>query len=346
MHHLAPSIPSGSAPQAAPVADTPPGWSSRSTAPAVASGPGSVRRLRALASAALLLVACAALLPAASAAAPAEGAAPDGSVVDDLGRAVLLERPARRVVSMAPSHTEAVCALERCHLLVGRDAASNHPEQVLALPDLGSAFAPDLERLVALEPDLVLVDEYSGLAEALAPLGIPVYAGTPQRLEEIFVLFERLGRLLDAEREAVALGDRVRGDIDAIAARVAGLPAPRVYYEIDATPYSVGPDGFIGTLIALAGGANIVPADLGEFPLLDPEFVVAGDPEVIVLANAPYGESLATVRARPGWSGLSAVVTGRVAELDAEEGDLLSRAGPRVGEAVALLARLFHPGAF
>jgi iron complex transport system substrate-binding protein len=267
-------------------------------------------------------------------------------VVDDLGRTVRLERPPLRVVAMVPSHTETVCALDRCDLLVGRDTFSNYPPQVQGLPDLGSAFSPDLEALVALEPDLVLVDEYSGLADALAALGIPVFAGTPQRLEEVYAMFERLGLLLGARSEAAVLSGRVRGGIAAVAALAADLAAPLVYFELDASPYSVGPDGFIGSLVALAGGANIVTAEMGDFPLLDPEYVVASDPEIIVLANAPYGETLESIRRRPGWGALRAVVDGRVAELSAGEADLLSRAGPRVGEAVLFLARLFHPGRF
>jgi iron complex transport system substrate-binding protein len=291
-----------------------------------------------------LLVALAVLLIAALA--PLALAQRGADVVDDLGRTVRVDRPPQRIVSMVPSHTETVCALGRCDALVGRDTFSNYPPQVLGLPDLGSAFSPDLEALVALEPDLVLVDEYSGLADALAPLGITVFAGTPQRLDEIYGLFERLGHLLDARTEAAVLIGSTRGRIDAVAALAAGLIAPRVYFELDASPYSVGPDGFIGTLIALAGGDNIVTSEMGDFPLLDPEYVVASDPEVIVLANAPYGERLETIERRPGWAELAAVQDRRVAELTSDEADLLSRPGPRVGEALLLLARLFHPGRF
>lgn len=267
-------------------------------------------------------------------------------VVDDLGREVRLAAAPQRIVSLVPSHTETVCALGACDRLVGRDAWSDHPRSVLALPDLGSAFAPDLEAIVALRPDLVLVDEYSGAVEALAPLGLVVFAGTPQRLEEVFDMVDRLGRLLGAATEAALLQGRLRGELDGVAAVVAGRPRPTVFYEIDPSPYSVGPDGFIGTLIELAGGANVVPPELGDFPLVDPEFVVAADPQVIVLADAPYGIDLAALRARPGWSSIAAVREGRVFELTQAQSDVLSRPGPRVGEALMLLARLFHPGAF
>ncbi len=267
-------------------------------------------------------------------------------VVDDLGREVRLSAPPERIVTLVPSHTETVCALGACDRLVGRDTFSNHPDDVLALPDLGSAFAPDLEALVALRPDLVLVDEFSGAADAIVPLGIPVYAGTPQRLDEIFELIDALALLLGTPNEAALLNGRLRGQLDAVVALVAGRERPSVFYEIDPSPYTVGPDGFIGSLITLAGGANVVGAELGEFPLVDPEFVVASDPQVIVLADAPYGVTVEQVAARPGWAGIAAVRDGRVVPLTQAESDVLSRAGPRVADAVLLLARILHPEAF
>lgn len=268
------------------------------------------------------------------------------TVSDDLGRAVTLTAPPTRVVSMVPSHTETVCALGACDLLVGRDAWSNWPESVGALPNLGDAFAPDLEALVALAPDLVLVDEYSGLHEPLAALGITVYAGTPQTLAETYAFFELLGAVLGRPTEAALLTGRVQGEIAGVAAVIAGEAQPSVFIELDPSPYSAGPDSYMGSLLTMAGGQNVVPASLGDFPLVDPEFVVAANPEVILLTDAPFGVTVAEVAARPGWAALAAVVNGRVIELDGTTVDMLSRAGPRLGEAVLALARVLHPDRF
>jgi iron complex transport system substrate-binding protein len=267
-------------------------------------------------------------------------------VVDDLGREVVMERPPARVVSMVPSHTELLCALGACERLVGRDTWSNYPPAVLSLPDLGSAFAPDLEMLVALRPDLVLVDEYSGLTDALAGLGVVVFAGTAQQLVDIYDIAERVGALLGLPLEAASMIAAVQAEVAAVAAAVAGRERPQVYYELDPSPYSVGPASYLGTLIELAGGRTIVPAALGDFPLLDPEFVVAANPAVIVLGDAMYGIDADLLRQRPGWAAIAAIRTGHVVELNQAESDMLSRAGPRVGAALALLARAFHPGAF
>src|SRR5690554_5946419 len=268
------------------------------------------------------------------------------TVVDDLGREVTLSAAPERIVSMAPSHTEATCALAACDLLVGVDTWSNWPASVSQLPRLGDAFAPDMESLVALEPDLVLVDEYSGMHEPLTELGMTVYAGTPQTLAETFEYFELLGRMLDRETEATNLVGRLQGELDGVAAILEGVEGPTVFLELDPTPYSAGPNSYMGELLTLAGGVNVLDESLGDFPQVDPEYVVAADPDVILLTDAPFGVTAADVAARPGWSNLSAVRHGRVVELGTVLVDMLSRAGPRLGQAVVELARILHPALF
>lgn len=267
-----------------------------------------------------------------------------GPVVDDLGRTVVLPEAAQRIVAMIPTHTETVCALGACDRLVGVDRFSNYPDEVSSLPALGSAFDADVEAILALEPDLVLVDEYSGLAEALAPLGIPVYAGTPQTVDDIWEVSDELGALLGLRAEAALLIGRTRGRLDALTARASGRVGPTVFVELDATPYSVGPDGYLGSLLSRAGLRNIVPAEAGEFPRIDPERVIASDPDAIVLLDAPFGESLVSLAARPGWAGMTAVRTGAVVEATQDQVDLLTRAGPRVADALELLLHWFEPG--
>jgi len=268
------------------------------------------------------------------------------TVVDDLGREVTLEAAPQRVVSMIPSSTEIICALDACDLLVGVDEFSNYPAQVQELPDMGSAFTPNLEAIVALEPDLVLAEEYSGIVGQLENLGIPVYSATAQTLDQVWEVTEALGLLLDREIEAALLEGRVTGELQAIGELVEGGDAPTVFVELDATPFSAGPGSYIDELVQLAGGENILDESFGDFPQVDPEYVVAADPQVVLLFDAPFGETAATVEMRPGWSGVAAVREGRVIELTQEQVDMLSRPGPRLGQAVAFLARVFHPDRF
>jgi iron complex transport system substrate-binding protein len=275
----------------------------------------------------------------------AAAAAQPWTAVDDAGRTVVLAGPAKRIVSLVPSHTEVLCALGACDRLIGRDALSDTPAAA-DLPVLGTAFAPDLEALLALEPDLVLVDEYSGLADALAALGVAAYAGTPQRLDEMRPYLAGLGALLGLEAPALALADDIDRGLDEVRRAVADLPRPTVFVELDPSPYAAGPGSWIGALVTIAGGAHVLSEAMGDFPLVDPEFVVASDPEVILLLDAPYGVSAADVAARPGWSALRAVRHGRVIELDVAAANALSRPGPDIVAAAWRIARYLHPGAF
>ncbi|MEJ2288254.1 MAG: helical backbone metal receptor [Deinococcales bacterium] len=268
------------------------------------------------------------------------------TVRDQLGHELTLTHPPTRIVSMIPSDTETVCALHACDALVGVDAFSDWPQQVSSLPHLGNANDPNIERLVALKPDLVLTDEYSGLAARLERLGIPVYAGTPQTYQGALDFLAVMGRLLDRETAAALVQGRIEGQVAAVAAKVADLPPVTVFVELDATPYSVGPGSYLGTLLRKAGGRTIVSEAMGQYPQVDPEYVVQQDPQVVLLMDAPYGQTVAKAEARPGWSALRAVRNGRVLALDQQQVDLLSRAGPRMGDAVVLLAKLLHPGRF
>ncbi len=265
------------------------------------------------------------------------------NVVDDLGNDVVLLAAPQRIVAMAPSHTETVCALAACDRLVGVDLNSNFPAEVAERATLGSAFAPDLEALIALEPDLVLVDEYSSLSEALRPYGIAVYAGTPQTYAETLAFVLLLGEMLDSAEAAAELVSELESAVAEVSAALADVTPTTVFLEIDATPYAAGRGSYLDELLGFAGGVNVLPESLGQFPQVDPEYVVATDPQVIVLLDAPYGVTATEVAQRPGWSGIAAVTAGRVHELDASEVDVLSRAGPRLAEAVRLLARLLHP---
>lgn len=267
------------------------------------------------------------------------------TVIDDLGREVALAAPPTAVVSLLPSHSETLCAIGACDLIVGTDRHTNVPE-LGDLPRLGDPYAPDLEAIVALQPDLVLVDEYSGLHQTLEDLGLTVFAGSPQTVEETYAYFATMGALVGRDAEAEELVARLQAEVAEVTAALEGAERPTVFIEIDPTPFTAGPGSYIHELLIAAGGENVVPASLGQFPQVDPEFVVAADPQVILLLDAPFGVTAADVRDRPGWAGIAAVRNDAVIELTQFATDALSRAGPRLAEAVRILAGLLHPGLF
>jgi len=265
-------------------------------------------------------------------------------VTDDLGRKVTIPAEPKRIVVMLPSATETVCALGACDKIVATDNYSNWPEAVKKLPKAGGLYDPNVELIVSLKPDLVIASKYGKLVDRLEEVGIPAYAVKTETYEDIFATARKLGRVLNREAQAEALVARIRSEVYRLESRAAKAKTrPTVYYEIDATPYTVGPNSFIGVLIQKARGENIVPPELGLFPKISPEFVVEKDPEVIVLGDAPYGVNLEALKKRPGWAKIRAVREGRVCELTKAETDLVHRPGPRVPEGLRVLIRCIHP---
>ncbi|GGJ64937.1 ABC transporter substrate-binding protein [Deinococcus aquiradiocola] len=265
------------------------------------------------------------------------------TVTDDLGRKVTLTHAPKRIVAMLPSHTETLFAIGAGAQLVGVDRFSNYPKaETAALPKVGSAYAPSLEAIIALKPDLVLADESGGsrLTEKLAAAGLNVYGGTAQSYTEVFQKIAVLGQLTNHEAGATRLITSMRTDLNATTAALRGVPKVSAYYEVSPAPYSVGPDSFIGVLLQKAGGMNVVPGGLGDFPKISPELVVKANPSVMI------GLTVQDARNRPGWASLQAVNAGRVYQPTPEEIDALSRPGPRLPVALRVLARLLHPERF
>lgn len=259
------------------------------------------------------------------------------TVTDMRGRQVRLERVPQRIVSLLPSLTESLCALEACERIVGVDEFSNHPARVAALPKLGHTFAPLVEATVRLRPDVVLMAYSAPVIAQLERFGIPVLALDANDMAQLDQVLHKLDQLLQVQR-ANALLARMQAEVDQQAkALAAHAPAgQKVYFEVDATPYAAGPDSFIGQLLQRLGARNVLPQNLGPFPRITPEYVLRQQPELIIHTPQTPSASFAT---RPGWSRMPAVRSGRICALDLVETDVVSRPGPRLGEAARALAR-------
>lgn len=278
---------------------------------------------------ALLLLA----LALAGVATPA-GAAPI-RVSDDRGRSVTLPAAPQRIVSLLPSLTETVCALGACARLVGVDRFSDWPAEVQALPRLGGLEDAQLERIVALKPDVVFAAASARVLDRLEALGVRVLALEPRSLADTHRVIGTVAAALGMPEAAEPLWARIEARIEAAAARVpAALRGKRVYFEVASAPYAAGTVSFIGETLARLGLGNIVPPELGPFPKLNPEFVVRARPD-IVMATA---RSIAEMHHRPGWSAIPALRAGRVCGFAAGRYELLVRPGPRLGEAAELMA--------
>jgi iron complex transport system substrate-binding protein len=269
---------------------------------------------------------------AALAARPAQAAV---TLRDDRGVTVRLAHTPQRIVSLLPSLTESVCALGACARLVATDRFSNWPARVLALPKVGGMEDAQVERIVALRPDVVLVSSSARATGRLEGLGLAVIALESRNHADALRTLTLLGELLDARAQAVRVAADIERETRAAAARVpAALRGKRVYFEVDATPYAAGPESFIGETLGRLGLANIVPAALGPFPKLNPEYVVRAQPDIVM---APE-KGLAELSRRPGWQALRALADGHACGFTTARADLLVRPGPRMGEAAQVLA--------
>ena len=257
------------------------------------------------------------------------------TLLDDRGVQHRLPAPPQRIVSLLPSLTETVCALQACTRLVGTDRYSNWPASVQALPKLGGLEDTQIERLVALKPDLVLVASSARAIDRLEALGLRVVVLEPRTLQDTERVIVQVARALGDAPAGPALWQQLQARVAAAAARVpATLRGRKVYFEVASAPYAASEASFVGENLARLGMGNIVPAALGPFPKLNPEFIVRAQPD-IVMATA---SALAEMPSRPGWAGLLALRERRSCGFATQPWDTLVRAGPRLAEGAEFLA--------
>jgi iron complex transport system substrate-binding protein len=259
-------------------------------------------------------------------------------LTDDRHIRVTFAQTPQRIVSLLPSLTESVCALGQCQRLVGVDRYSDYPASVRSLPQLGGGLDPNIESIVALKPDVVILATSSRAGLRLESLGIKVVALEPKNHADVRRVLGKLGALLGIAPEQGA--ERLWRSIDSgVAAAAQSLSAQakktRVYFEVNRGPYAAGESSFIGETLTRLGVKNVVPAALGPFPLLNPEFVVRANPDVIMIGN----RSMEAQVPYPGWSSIKAVREQRICVFTAEESEVLVRPGPRMDEAARIMAK-------
>jgi iron complex transport system substrate-binding protein len=256
---------------------------------------------------------------------------------DDRLVEVTIAKPPQRIVSLLPSLTETVCALGQCQKLVGVDRYSNWPQSIANLPRMGGGIDPNIERVVASKPDLVLMAPSARGAERLSALGLTVLALEPKSYADVQRV---MGLMAQALGLPVQESERAWHHIDAAVNDAAqSIPqsakGQRVYVEVGTAPYGASESSFIGETLQRLGLRNILPASLGPFPKINPEFVVRSQPDIIMVGDSSFAE----MAARPGWQSMRAIRTQRVCHFKPEESDMLVRAGPRMAEGARVMAK-------
>jgi iron complex transport system substrate-binding protein len=279
-----------------------------------------------------------------------------GGITDDLDRTINFDTIPQKVISLAPSNTEILFALGLDDSVVGISDFCDYPDQVntrSALEDgavgkiarVGNAFAVNIEAIVALNPDLVIGFGYNMpyYVEPLESQGLTVLILGPESIDDIMANIELVGTIMGIYKTAVELTSQLRDDLATITAKTALVSRPGVFCEtgFGGGIWTTGSGSFVSNLVMLAGGTDIGVAVSKSNPNISMEYIVAANPDMIILADAPW-VTPADVKARGGaWDSLTAVQNNKIYEV--VDANVVSRNGPRVVEGVMALLEIIHP---
>ena len=259
------------------------------------------------------------------------------SVTDDSGRQVVLARPAQRVISMAPHVTELLFAAGGGARIIGAMNYSDYPAEARTIPLIGSDSQIDLERVIALKPDLLIVWQSGNTARQiaqLASLGIPVFYSEPHSFETVASSLLRFGRLLGTEPVAAAAATQFRAKVDGLRARYAARPPVTVFYQAWDNPlFTLNGEQIASDAIRLCGGRNIFAQLKTIAPQVSLEAVLQADPEAIV-GGKRYTPQDRGLSIWEPYRGMRAVRRNNLFTLDEET---ITRPGPRVADGAAVL---------
>jgi len=267
------------------------------------------------------------------------------TITDQLGRHVSVPDKPQRVVSLAPSITEIVFALDQGHRLQGVTTYSDFPPEAVKLPKVGSYVHLDLEKIVALKPDLCIAIKDGNprvIAQRLESLKIPVYAVDPNNLETIMKTVLEIGTLLNAKDRANQLVQNMDLRIQKVKSLVAKTThRPRVFLQIGVSPIvSAGTHTFIHELIVIAGGTNLAAGPI-PYPRFSREKVLALSPEIIIITSMARSAVFEKVKAEwEKWPNMPAVRNQRIY---VENSNFFDRPTPRLLDGLELLIQLIHP---
>jgi iron complex transport system substrate-binding protein len=282
------------------------------------------------------------------------------SVIDDEGYATNFTSVPQRIISLAPSNTQILFAIGVGERVVAVTDYDHYPYDFAAwiaagnMTSIGGFSTPNKETIASLNPDLILATPINDPdVVTLRDLGYKVLVLNPNDVNGVFKDISIVGKATGADQNATALVNSLTSKINAIEAKIAAanLPKPKVYYEVWTPPLmSAGNNSFINDVIVKAGGENIFGEETQQYPTVSSETIVQKNPDVILLPTnmaqtdeAPFYGSVDTVKARPGWSSISALQNNRVIVVN---GDLFAEAGPRIADQIEAAAKAFYPTIF
>jgi len=255
---------------------------------------------------------------------------------------VLPSAKPQRIVSMSPGHTEILFALGAGDRVVGVTSYSDYPEEAKYKPSIGGYHAPDVEKIVALTPDIVFAmgEIQAKYIRVLEQSGIPVVSVEPRTLPEILTAIDIISAAIGEQERGAVLHAALARQLDKVRELTAQSPAKRVFLEVwDAPLLTVGRKSFINDIISQAGGSNVAANKNVDYTPCDIETLYAYNPEVyIVLSHSR--DDIRSFITRPELTNIAAVKNKQVFQID---DDLLARPGPRSFTGLLKLAETLHP---
>ena len=262
---------------------------------------------------------------------------------DEIGRQVTVKSNPQRIISLAPSITEILFALKLADRVVGVTSYCDFPDEARAKEKVGDTIKPNLERLIALKPDLILISTASQLekiTQQLDQLGIPVFVTNPKSVNEVVVSIRKIGELTGATQRAEEMAAEMQTRIAGVQQQVTNQSTPRVLYILQLSPLiTAGKNTFINDLIKQAGGRSISGDEAADYPQFSRETALARAPEVIIVP-ASHGTELVNIEAvQQAFATTPAIQNSRIVRINP---DLIDRPGPRIVEGLEALRTGIH----
>jgi iron complex transport system substrate-binding protein len=267
-------------------------------------------------------------------------------VTDDFGNKVVIEKNPARIISLAPSHTEILFKLGLGNRVVAVSNFCDYPQEAKAKEKVGDAMSVNVERIIELEPDLVL--QYGAgneeVNQKLREAGINILSYEPESVQEVIDLITKIGEITQTQLNATKTTVDMMSKLYYITGTVEKAEKPKVFYEVWHDPLmTAGPGSFIDELITLAGGENIAKDAQGKYPQFEVEQLIERNPDVYLSAKDSEDKTVESIKKRDGFETINAIKNDRVYLLDP---NIISRPGPRIVDGLELIAKSIHPELF
>ena len=268
------------------------------------------------------------------------------TVTDEIGRSVNIAPASQRIVSLAPGITETLYALNLDDKIVGVTTFCDWPAAARTKPQIGGFTNPSIEKIVSLKPDLIIATADGNRKDTVRQLeriGLSVYVTNPSDTSGIFRSILHIGEITNRQKDARKLVEKLQRRLNNITAQIRHKSKPRVFFQIGLEPViTAGRGTLINEVIERAGGVNVAGLDTARYPRYSAEGIMAGSPDIILFAPMAGDKEFAA--GKSFWQkfrGIPAVDNNRIYPIDT---NLISRASPRIVDAIEKMALFFHPG--